>query len=51
MKTMNCPCGEALRGTTDQEFVESVNNHFETAHPDMIGKYTSEQIISRAQEV
>jgi hypothetical protein len=51
MKAMTCPCGEALTGETDQEFIDSVNKHFETAHPEMAGKYTSEQILSRAQEV
>jgi hypothetical protein len=51
MKTMNCPCGEALTGETDREFIESVNKHFEAAHPEMAGKYTDEQILSRAQNV
>jgi len=51
MKTMTCPCGETLTGETDEDFVESVNKHFEAAHPEMAGKYTREQILSRAQEV
>ena len=51
MKTMTCPCGETLTGETDEDFVESVNKHFEAAHPEMAGKYTPEQILSRAQEV
>jgi hypothetical protein len=51
MKAMTCPCGAALSGETDDEFVSSVNAHFETAHPEMSGKYTPEQILSRAQEV
>jgi hypothetical protein len=51
MKAMTCPCGEALSGETDQDFIDSVNKHFETAHPEMAGKYTPEQILSRAQEV
>jgi hypothetical protein len=51
MKTMNCPCGTSLSGETDQEFIDSVNEHFVAAHPEMSGKYTAEQILSRAQEV
>jgi hypothetical protein len=50
MKTMTCPCGETLSGETDDEFVAAVNQHFETVHPEMAGKYTTEQILSRAQE-
>lgn len=50
MKTLTCPCGEALRGDTDEEFVASVNEHFAAAHPQLSGKYTDEQILSRAQD-
>lgn len=51
MKVMNCPCGTQLSGDTDDEFVRSVNEHMSEAHPEMAGKYTDEQILSRAQEV
>jgi hypothetical protein len=50
MKVMTCPCGQALSGETDDDFVASVNQHMESAHPEMAGKYTPEQILSRAQE-
>jgi predicted small metal-binding protein len=51
MKTMTCPCGEQLSGASDDEFVASVNQHMDSAHPEMAGKYTPEQILSRAQTV
>ena len=51
MKAMSCPCGEQVTGETDEEFVAAVNAHLTTAHPEMSGKYTDEQILSRAQEV
>lgn len=47
---MTCPCGEKLSGETDQDFVVAVNQHLQTAHPEMSGKYTDEQILSRAQD-
>jgi predicted small metal-binding protein len=50
MKTMTCPCGQQVTGETDEEFVENVNRHLQESHPDMAGKYTPEQILSRAQE-
>jgi hypothetical protein len=51
MKAMNCPCGEQITGETDDEFVANVNAHLNSAHPEMGGKYTDEQILSRAEEV
>ena len=45
---MTCPCGEPLSGDTDAEFVDDVKKHFAAAHPQMTGKYTDEQILSRA---
>jgi hypothetical protein len=50
MKTMTCPCGETINGETADEFVAAVNQHMEAAHPEMAGKYTPEQILSRAQD-
>ena len=50
MKVMTCPCGATLSGETDDEFVAAVNAHMGDAHPEMAGKYTDEQILSRAQE-
>jgi hypothetical protein len=50
MKTMNCPCGEKLSGETDEEFVTAVKAHLSTAHPEMAGHYTDEQILSRATD-
>lgn len=49
MKTMSCPCGEQITAETDEQFVANVNQHLSTAHPEMAGKYTDEQILSRAQ--
>ena len=51
MKAMNCPCGQQVTGETDDEFVANVNEHLNSAHPEMAGKYDPEQILSRAQEV
>lgn len=50
MKTMTCPCGALIEGETDDEFVSAVEAHMSATHPEMAGKYTPEQILSRAQE-
>jgi hypothetical protein len=49
MPAMNCPCGQRLEGDTDEDFVAAVEAHFKEAHPEMAGKYTAEQILSRAE--
>ena len=49
MPGMTCPCGQRLEGETDDDFVAAVEAHFKEAHPEMAGKYTREQILSRAQ--
>jgi predicted small metal-binding protein len=51
MKTMTCPCGQEVSGETDEEFVEKITAHIESAHPELAGKYTPEQMLSRAREV
>ena len=50
MKVVNCPCGERIEGETDDAVVEEVNAHLTSAHPEMAGKYSSEQILSMASE-
>lgn len=50
MKVVNCPCGERIEGDTDGVVVEHVNEHLATAHPEMAGKYSDEQILSMATE-
>ena len=51
MKAMTCPCGERITGESDEHFVAAVNEHLRTAHPEMAGHYSDEQILSRAEEV
>jgi hypothetical protein len=50
MKVVDCPCGERVEGATDGVLVEHVNEHIATAHPEMAGKYSDEQILSMARE-
>ncbi len=50
MKVVNCPCGERIEGETDEAVVERVNDHLASAHPEMAGKYSDEQILSMARE-
>jgi predicted small metal-binding protein len=49
-KEINCPCGETVRGESDDELVSNVETHIQEKHPDMVGSMSREQILERAQE-
>jgi hypothetical protein len=41
--TLDCPCGERITGTDEDELVAKVQEHLEEKHPDH--EYTREQIL------
>ncbi len=49
MKVVNCPCGKAVEGETDDQLVANVEEHIQSDHPDMVGKYSREQILGMAE--
>ena len=49
MSVVHCPCGKDVEGETDDELVANVEEHIETDHPDMVGKYSRDQILGMAQ--
>ena len=50
MKVVNCPCGVDVSGESDDELVTNVEQHIESDHPDMVGSYSREQILSMAHD-
>jgi predicted small metal-binding protein len=50
MKVVHCPCGDNVEAEDETTLVERVNEHISDKHPEMAGKYTSEQIISMAHD-
>jgi len=49
MAVVHCPCGQDVVGETDDELVANVEAHLESDHPDLVGKYSREQILGMAQ--
>ena len=49
-KVVHCPCGEDVKAETDDELVGAVEAHISDKHPDMVGKYSREQILSMAHD-
>jgi hypothetical protein len=50
MKVVHCPCGKNVEGDTDDTLVENVESHIAADHPEMVGNYSREQILSMAHE-
>jgi len=50
-KVINCECGQMVRGETDDELVAKVEEHVRTAHPDLIGQMSREDILAMAEAV
>ena len=50
MKVIHCPCGKNVEGETDDQLVGNVEQHIDSDHPDMVGKYSREQILEMAHE-
>jgi predicted small metal-binding protein len=46
---VDCPCGETVRGESDDELVGNVEQHIQDKHPDMVGTMSREQILGMAQ--
>ncbi len=49
-KVINCECGAVIRADSDDELVQSVENHVGQAHPELEGKMSREDILAMAEE-
>ena len=49
-RVINCPCGQVIRGDTDEELLAGAHQHMEEAHADMANKPSDEELIASAQE-
>ncbi len=50
MKVVHCPCGTDVSGETDEQLVTNVQEHIGAEHPEMAGKYSTEQILEMAHD-
>ncbi len=49
-KVVNCPCGVAVRGETDDELVANVEAHVRSDHPEKVGTMSREDVLAMAVE-
>ena len=50
MQIVHCPCGKDVEGETDDQLVANVQAHIDEDHPDLVGKYSREDILGMAHE-
>jgi hypothetical protein len=43
-KAINCPCGETIRGETEDEVLDSAEEHVRTEHADMADQFPREAL-------
>jgi predicted small metal-binding protein len=49
-KAIDCPCGETVRGDTDDELVAATEQHVSEKHPDMVGTKSRAEILEMAHD-
>ena len=50
MKAIHCPCGEVIEAETDDDLVQKTEQHIRDKHPDLVGQYSREKILSMTHE-
>ena len=49
-KVVNCECGHAVRGSTDDELIANVEKHVNEVHPELVEKLSREDILAMSEE-
>jgi predicted small metal-binding protein len=49
-RVINCECGYVVRGETDDELIANAEAHINQDHPEMVGKVTREDLLSKAED-
>jgi len=48
-KVINCECGQIVRAESDDELVAKVEEHVRTAHPELAGQISRDDILAMAE--
>jgi hypothetical protein len=49
-RIINCECGEAVRGDSDDALIAAVQAHVKKHHPDLVGKLSEQDILAMSEE-
>lgn len=47
---VNCECGRVIRGDTQDEIVDKVEEHVAQDHPQLVGKLSRDDIAAMTEE-
>lgn len=50
MMVVHCPCGTDVEAESEDELVTNVEAHVASDHPELVGKYSREQILEMAHQ-
>lgn len=50
-KVINCQDGVVIRGDDDDQLLANAREHLRSAHPDMVGKISDDQLLAMAEVV
>lgn len=50
MMVVHCPCGTDVEAESEDELVTNVEAHVASDHPELVGKYSREQILGMAHQ-
>jgi predicted small metal-binding protein len=49
-RLINCQCGRAIRGETDEEVIREAEEHIRGSHPELVGTITRQQLTDWIEE-
>jgi hypothetical protein len=49
-RKIDCPCGQTVRGETDEELVANAEQHVQEMHPEQVGQWSREQFLAMATD-
>ena len=49
-KVINCPCGETMRGETEDEVLDQAEAHVQQVHADMADQFPRETLAGMVEE-
>lgn len=49
-KLINCECGQAIHGETDEELLDKAEEHVNRDHPELVGKISRSDLLAMAEE-
>jgi hypothetical protein len=50
-QVIKCECGVIVRGSDDRELIANAEKHIAADHPQLVGRYSPEQLAGMAEQL